>query len=246
MLLSGSRRFFSNSFNMVKLLGQQEAINIDLELFDEYGFSVDQLMELAGLSCAHVIADAYKSPQKPALIICGPGNNGGDGLVCARHLSLLDAKFDPLIYYPKRTDKAIFNGLVRQCQKMGIRFTDELPQQETMDREYSVIVDALFGFSFKPPVRQTMEETMKRLCLTKTPVASIDVPSGWDVELGDVHNVGLSPDTLISLTAPKKCSQHFKGKHHYLGGRFVPKPLEAKYQLQLPEYKHLDTFIKLQ
>ena len=42
-----------------RLLNQKEAIDIDQELFNEYGFSVDQLMELAGLSCAHAISDAY-------------------------------------------------------------------------------------------------------------------------------------------------------------------------------------------
>lgn len=43
----------------MKYLNQQEAISVDEELFKEYKFSVDQLMELAGLSCAHAIADAY-------------------------------------------------------------------------------------------------------------------------------------------------------------------------------------------
>ena len=82
----------------LRLLNQKEAIDIDQELFNEYGFSVDQLMELAGLSCAHAIYDAYndtiakKDSDKniKSLIICGPGNNGGDGLVCARHLSLIE------------------------------------------------------------------------------------------------------------------------------------------------------------
>ena len=47
-----------------RLLNQKEAIDIDQELFNEYGFSVDQLMELAGLSCAHAISDAYNIKVK--------------------------------------------------------------------------------------------------------------------------------------------------------------------------------------
>ena len=115
-------------------------------------------MELAGLSCAHAISDAYfkKNHQLRTLILCGPGNNGGDGLVCARHLSLLDGFGNPDIFYPKRTDKPLFNGLVSQCEKMGLSFIEELPTTETLNGNYDIIVDALFGFSFKPPGIHTL------------------------------------------------------------------------------------------
>ena len=86
----------------VKLLGQEQAVSLDQELFNEYAFSVDQLMELAGLSCAHAVAKAFpESRGRKVLVLCGPGNNGGDGLVCARHLVLLG--YEPVIHYPKRS-----------------------------------------------------------------------------------------------------------------------------------------------
>lgn len=62
---------------MVKFLCQEEAINIDVELFNEYKYSVDQLMELAGLSCATAIAKSYPKTQignKTILVCCGPGS----------------------------------------------------------------------------------------------------------------------------------------------------------------------------
>jgi len=236
--------------DITRLLNQEEAIAIDQELFNEYGFSVDQLMELAGLSCAHAISDAYNKNDSDkkvrSLILCGPGNNGGDGLVCARHLSLIDGFEDPHIYYPKRPSKPLFEGLVSQCEKMGLPFLQDLPEVPELNENYDLIVDALFGFSFKPPVRPAFEAAMTRLSTTQTPVASIDVPSGWDVEKGDINNTNLKPDFLISLTAPKLCSQHFQGRFHYLGGRFVPRPLYQKYDLHLPVYPGLDSFVKLQ
>ena len=61
---------------------------------------------------------------------------------------------------------------------------------------------------------------------------------GWDVEKGAPD--GLQPDFLISLTAPKLCAKFFKGTHHYVGGRFVPRSLADKYQLQLPDYPGTD------
>uniref|UniRef100_A0A0A1X2G8 NAD(P)H-hydrate epimerase n=1 Tax=Zeugodacus cucurbitae TaxID=28588 RepID=A0A0A1X2G8_ZEUCU len=99
----------------MKFLTQTEAIKIDEELFNEYKFSVDQLMELAGLSCAHAIAKCYPTECfKRVLVCCGPGNNGGDGLVCARHLSLM--KYEPTIYYPKKTAKPLYENLSHQCK----------------------------------------------------------------------------------------------------------------------------------
>lgn len=71
-----------------KLLPPAEAAAIDEELFSAYQFSVDQLMELAGQGCAHALAEKYPQHGR-VLVVCGPGNNGGDGMVCARHLVLL-------------------------------------------------------------------------------------------------------------------------------------------------------------
>lgn len=77
---------------LLSFSSQEEATKIDEELFNDYAFSVDQLMELAGFSCAVALGRAYPvstlSKGATVLVCCGPGNNGGDGLVCARHLKM--------------------------------------------------------------------------------------------------------------------------------------------------------------
>ncbi|XP_041094927.1 NAD(P)H-hydrate epimerase [Polyodon spathula] len=222
----------------LKYLSQEEAQHIDEELFTEYRFSVDQLMELAGLSCAVAIAKGYPAASFPrqsptVLVLCGPGNNGGDGLVCARHLKLLG--YEPTIVYPKRPNKPLFENLTTQCEKMGIPFLPELPTEpELIDQAYNLVIDAIFGFSFKGTVREPFGTILSTLKRATVPIASIDIPSGWDVEAGSPD--GLQPDMLISLTAPKKAALLFRGRYHYLGGRFVPAALERKYQLNLPPY----------
>lgn len=85
-----------------------------------------------------------------------------------------------------------------------------------------VILDAIFGFSFKGPVRAPFGVALRLLSESKLPIVSVDIPSGWDVELGNVEGVGLDSDVLVSLTAPKEGVKAFKGRH-FLGGRFVPK-----------------------
>jgi NAD(P)H-hydrate epimerase len=173
------------------------------------------------------------------------GNNGGDGLVCARHLTIIDPCYQPVILYPKQGQSNLFTNLVKQCATMGIEFINEMPLIEELNKDYQLIIDALFGFSFKPPVRPSFADILGRLSETQTPVACIDIPSGWHVEEGDVNGIGLKPELLISLTAPKLCSVHFNGKYHYLGGRFVPKPMQDKYALNLPKYPGLDCCVKL-
>uniref|UniRef100_A0A182MNW3 NAD(P)H-hydrate epimerase n=1 Tax=Anopheles culicifacies TaxID=139723 RepID=A0A182MNW3_9DIPT len=230
----------------MKYLNQQEAISVDEELFNEYKFSVDQLMELAGLSCAHAIADAYKPDSlktNKVLVCCGPGNNGGDGLVAARHLALMS--YEPYVYYPKRTDKVLFKNLQHQAECMGITVTSDCPVSAWVETEFGLVVDALFGFSFKPPVRDAFLPIMEVLQKTTLPIVSVDIPSGWDVEQGPQTSCDIKPDCLISLTAPKLCAKHLANAKHYLGGRFVPKRLEEKYSMSLPCYKDRDLFVRL-
>lgn len=77
---------------MPAYLNQQDAQQLDVDLMsEEGGFVLEQLMELAGLSCAQALAAAYPvskgtQKKKKVLVCCGPGNQGGDGLVAARHL----------------------------------------------------------------------------------------------------------------------------------------------------------------
>ncbi|KAL3319354.1 hypothetical protein Ciccas_001976 [Cichlidogyrus casuarinus] len=201
-------------------------------------------MELAGLSCAISIAKSYPISSHHKVLVCsGPGNNGGDGLVCARHLKFfVGIGYSPSIYYPKITDKPIFHGMVNQCKLLGINISDTIPANFD---DYQLIVDSLFGFSFKPPVRAEFIEIMKKLTSTKIPIASIDIPSGWDVNEGPGVEYAIQADMLISLTAPKLCAKFFKGKYHFLGGRFVPDALKAEYDLKLPTYPGYEQVVQL-
>ncbi|XP_073980098.1 NAD(P)HX epimerase [Rhodnius prolixus] len=232
---------FSLHRNMVKYLNQDEAINIDLELFNEYKFSVDQLMELAGLSCANAIYQCFPE-NKRVLVCCGPGNNGGDGLVCARHLKHYG--YNPFIYYPKRTEKQLYQNLTHQCETLEMTVSSAPIDSGTLDDCYDLVVDALFGFSFKPPVRSDFVPILEAMKRTSKPICSIDIPSGWDVVHGRPED-GINPEMLVSLTAPKLCAKSFQGKHHFLGGRFVPFQLAEKYQLNLPCYPGTENCVRL-
>ncbi|KAN0087487.1 YjeF N-terminal domain containing protein [Tylopilus felleus] len=231
----------------IRHLTAKLAQQIDEELMNAWGaFSVDQLMELAGLACAQTLAKVYDKEKYPrVLICCGPGNQGGDGLVAARHLGMFG--YDPTIYMPKPGSKEIYKRLHKQCDNMNIR---SLPPDAPLDMLRStlsssdVILDAIFGFSFKAPVRAPFDEVLPLISSSKKPIVSVDIPSGWDVEKGNEGGVGIVPDVLVSLTAPKEGVRTFEGRH-FLGGRFIPKAMEEKFRLNLPEYPGFEQIVEL-
>lgn len=204
-------------------------------------------MELAGLSVATAVHEEYPD-RSHVLIVCGPGNNGGDGLVAARHLTLFGHNVQ--VVYPKRGKSDLFNRLVNQCEKYAIPIVNELPADvNSYDTEHSTVIDAVFGFSYKAPCRPAFKEILSSLSkLRFAKLVSVDIPSGWIVdEEGrnkDEDTPFLDPNCLISLTAPKVCSKKFAGPH-YLGGRFVPSALQIKYALNLPSFPSHQCVVKL-
>src|ERR1700759_3350303 len=94
----------------LRTIGPKAAAALDEELMSTGTFSIDQLMELAGLSVSqamYALSPPSKSPN--ILVACGPGNNGGDGLVAARHLFHFGYK--PTMYFPKQGKSEIYGRL---------------------------------------------------------------------------------------------------------------------------------------
>jgi NAD(P)H-hydrate epimerase len=228
----------------MKLLSQQEAAAVDQDLMEAPGFSIDQLMELAGLSVAAAVRDAFPpSTHKRVLCVCGPGNNGGDGLVAARHL--VQFGYEATVVYPKRPNKPLFVNLAAQMEMMRIPLLDALPASDALSASHDVVLDAIFGFSFAGDVRAPFDTILPALRASSLPLVSVDIPSGWHVEDGPPAAGALEPQVLVSLTAPKMCAAHFRGGRHYLGGRFVPPPIAEKYGVQQPPFEGADQVVRL-
>lgn len=121
---------------------------------------------------------------------------------------------------------------------MGIPILDEMPM-ETKEG-YDVIVDAIFGFSFRgtaprEPFATAIANMVELQKQQKSLLVSVDVPSGWDVDGGDLTGTNFRPDVLVSLTAPKLSSKKFLGRH-FVGGRFLPPAIAEKYGIRVSEF----------
>lgn len=164
---------------------------------------------------------------------------GGDGLVACRHLYLWGYK--PCLFYPKKSRHEHLQRLETQLNNLGV------PQISTVDelkrvlstRAADHVVDALFGFSFKPPMRAPFDSVVALLAehQHEVPITAVDIPSGWDVDEGPQQDNKYRPDYLVSLTGPKPAARFFNGKAHFVGGRFISKEFAQKWGFEVPEYK---------
>ena len=234
-------------------LNAADAAALDEELMSTPGYTLEQLMELAGLAVAEAVYQVIPSLSAAAaandecrdhpisiLVICGPGNNGGDGLVAARHLYMFGFT-NIMIVYPAlhKVKNSHYINLVKQCQDLGISVSDAMPND--WSSQYSIIVDAIFGFSFRgdprPPYDAILDQLKRLNGNTNVTTVAVDIPSGWNVDGEDVRDGAdrFMPNVLVSLTVPKLCAQTYAGRH-FVGGRFLPPILAQKYNISMPPY----------
>ncbi|KAI1943486.1 hypothetical protein LOZ66_000068 [Ophidiomyces ophidiicola] len=222
----------------------QNAAALDKDLMDYGAFSIDQLMELAGLSVSQAVYKVHPpSKGKHVLVVCGPGNNGGDGLVCARHLAHYG--YTPTVYYPKQGKNELYERLATQLRNLCVPFASDFP---TSLSTTSLVIDAIFGFSFGGPLREPYPAIISALENTRVPVVSVDAPSSWDIESGPPNEgpgAKFMPEVLVSLTAPKPCVKFFKGRH-FIGGRFLTTTVAEKYGLDVPDYPGIDQVMEVE
>lgn len=226
-------------------ISSTDAAALDAELMGPAtGFTLEQLMEMAGLACAAALpaAGLPPSPSTRVLVLAGPGNNGGDGLVAARHLKLWG--YDVDVCYPKRpASQPHYARLVAQLDAVGVPLLDEAAVlvdggARLKPGTWAVVVDALLGFGARGAPRPPLDKLIAALSPSAgpPPILAVDIPSGWDVDGGDTTGHGARPAILVSLTAPKPCAATFTGQHHFIGGRFMPPALADRYGLVLPPY----------
>ncbi|KAK6467452.1 yjeF N-terminal domain-containing protein 3-like [Huso huso] len=231
----------------LKYLSKEEAAVIEKELLKEYRFGHQQLIEIWGHACALAITkafplSAFSKKQPTVLVICGPEQNGSVGLVCARHLRIFE--YEPTIFYPKRTQNTMYQDFTTQCEKMDIPFLSYLPTEvQLINDAYNIVIDAILGTeSDHGEEQEPFTSILTTLKQVKIPIASVDVPSGWDADKANAD--GITPEVLISLNAPKKCAKGFSGKH-FLAGRFLPYDIQKKFDLNLPEFPGTDSLVEL-
>ncbi|KZD09873.1 bifunctional ADP-dependent NAD(P)H-hydrate dehydratase/NAD(P)H-hydrate epimerase [Oceanibaculum pacificum] len=165
------------------------------------GVAGTTLMEAAGRAVANAILRRYG--KRHALVLCGPGNNGGDGYVIAR---LLAAAGWPVTLAALGTPKG-------DAAVMARTWTGPVqPLDQIAWDGVGLVVDALFGAGLSKPMEGAPREALERAVALGLPLVAVDVPSGLSGDTGDV--LGYAPKAALTVT-------FFRGKpgHLLLPGR---------------------------
>ena len=153
------------------------------------------LMERAALSVAEVVRQKITDIDSPrVLVVCGSGNNGGDGFACARILTLDGILTD--IFFAGSPDHMTeeTRRQYRIADKLGIRKTDS-PKYEN----YSLIVDALFGIGLSRQVEGRYADLIEQINFSGVPVVAVDIPSGVRADTGEVLGCAIKAEVTVTM-----------------------------------------------
>jgi ADP-dependent NAD(P)H-hydrate dehydratase / NAD(P)H-hydrate epimerase len=215
---------------MMKILTAEEMSAADRRTVEEFGISLGTLMEGAGGAVAGFCLRQFGSESR-AVVLCGRGNNGGDGFVAARVLA--QAGWFVRVVLLGRVDEvkgeaAAALGRLRRAASTLI--VDEVVDEADLQvcapvvKHAEVLIDALVGTGFKPPLRGLAVSLREMVEELDTPVVAVDLPSGWDANSMEQTAAGsFRADAVVTFTAPKLA--HVFGhltRNEKTGGTFGP------------------------
>lgn len=174
-----------------------------------------ELMEAAGRAVAEVVAE--RAPEGPVRVVCGKGNNGGDGFVAAWLLREMGFEVEVLMLWPGEE--------LRGDAKVNFeRFGGDLLDGDPAERlaGSGAIVDAIFGTGFEGAPREPVAGVIRAINECGAPVVACDVASGVDASTGEVAGEAVHADVTVSFHAAKVGHRIAPGKWRAGELRVVP------------------------
>ena len=200
----------------MRLVTNAEMKKIDSWAIKEFGIPSMVLMENAGRGCVDVLETYFDLDGLRVLIVCGKGNNGGDGFVVARHLhnrgaevtvallgSMNDLKRDALHNY-----KLLKTGKLNIARVTSASTLGKLCQSHNPD----VIIDAIFGTGFAGSPKGIYYQAIELINRTDTFVLSIDIPSGINGDNGQFIKTCIIADATATMCLPKRGHYLYPGR----------------------------------
>ena len=206
------------------VLSRAQVRALDRRAIEEYGLPGFVLMENAGRAAADEAVRMLASSPGPVLVLCGPGNNGGDGLVVARTLANRGCVV-----------RACFIGSEDRLAEGGADFQTNLRLWRALREPFevaieparlaphlaaaSLVVDGLFGTGLTRPLGEPWLGAIRALNAARRPVLALDLPSGLDADSGAELGAAVRADVTVTFVAKKPGLGRGRGPE--LAGRVV-------------------------
>lgn len=190
----------------MKIVSAEEMRAIDRATSERFGVPSLTLMESAGSAVAHFVLSEYPQSERVA-VVCGKGNNGGDGFVAARKLSEAHRAVRVLLLC---TPEELRGDAATMFQKLKIvplvvRDENELGSSDAAEFLASdLIIDAILGTGFRPPVSPLYAAAVSKINGVAAPVVSVDIPSGANADaMKAEQGTIVRADAVVTFTAPR-------------------------------------------
>jgi len=167
-------------------------------------------MQKAGSRVFEFISNNFKN-KRPIIVLCGPGNNGGDGFVVARHLMGHGYSVEVYIFDSANNYKGDALTALKE-------FRGELKKINLFKlQKNALIVDALFGIGLKRNIKGILSKVFRKINQSKNPVISVDIPSGVCSNTGEILGSAIKAD--FTITFHRKKIGHIIGFGKWFSGR---------------------------
>lgn len=202
-LSSDSRTIEVGSIESVRLLSRDELRRVDSEATERFGIPSIVLMENASRGLAaetlRLFRDSSIHKKPNVLIVCGAGNNGGDGYAASRHLHNAGCNVTLLpLNEPRPESDAAINAQI--CHNMNLS-TTMVDQFAFIARKADIVIDAIFGTGLDRDVTGQAAHVIAVLNELEKPVVAADVPSGLDCETGRVLGEAVRATVTVKFVA---------------------------------------------
>ena len=204
--------YMQNNLNSEKnSVNRDEMRELDRKAIEDYGIPGIILMENAGRNVAKEVIRCVGKDNNKVAVICGKGNNGGDGFVIARHL--YNSGYEVILFLLAKVDDILGDGdaglNLRIIKNMHFTINEVLDDADIKNMINSIsccslIVDAIFGTGLKGELREPARSTIGKINNLNIPVIAVDIPSGLDCNTGKALGVCLKAKKTVTFALPKK------------------------------------------
>jgi hydroxyethylthiazole kinase-like uncharacterized protein yjeF len=166
-----------------------------------YGIPVFVLMDHAGKAVAETVRKLLSTKRGTIGVVCGGGNNGGDGVVAARWLKGWGYDVEVLWLKDPREWKGSAALHYSIARRMGVRFR---PLRTRLRGRHSILIDALLGTGPIGELRESYRQAIDWINRQRRPVVAVDIPSGLDADTGRPLGAVVKARVTVTMAAPKK------------------------------------------